>query len=409
MKHSYHVFSLFFDYCKSRHELAPGETAFNLCNMLQDGWEIATQKSNPDIESNWLLSVLITDANVKSDDTAVQTSERNARYDGIVKFGSSLTIIIEDKPRSSNVWLDQLNPAKNGLSDGVRIYTKPALLEWKEIIRQLNHLVNLPSVSGYEKTMIEDFLSFIDVKFPFLNPYDNFYLCKGDPELIDRRIQNLLKAIVEDEEIVKYHNKWAHSIEVDYDQIKKIGLVFESKDDEWWLNLSFYFGNTQGQAIAFYSNALDIDQIAALYDKGWWCDIDFHFAYITTNLVWIKQMPDGDKDKYVERYIEFWIANKDEIYQQRREAVQEYVDWLESENLLVISQEVKEKLDRNFFMTDREKLNVCPGLGAIYTVTGKDAEKLDKEGKLEDHIRQAVIDALRLIGKDGREFLKGEN
>jgi hypothetical protein len=406
MRHSFHVFSIFLDYCKSRHELAPEETTFNFCNMLQDGWEIATQKSNPDIESNWLLSVLMTDANIGSEDTSVKTSERNARYDGIIKFGPNLTIIIENKPRSSNVWFDQLNPAKNNLSDGVRIYAKPALLEWKEIIRQLNHLVNLPSISGYEKTMIEDFLSFIDTKFPFLNPYDNFYLCKGYPELIYRRIQNLLKAIVKNEEIIKYHNSWGYSIEVNYDQIKKIGLIFHKGDDEWWLELSLYFGNTQSQSRAFYSHTLEINQISSLYDKGWWFDIDFHFAYITSNLVWIKQMPDADAGKHVERYVDFWIRNKNEIYQLQREGVQEYVDWLQSENVLVISQEVKEKLGQEFFKTKRENLNVCPGLGAIYNINGGDAEKLDKEGQLESLIHQAIIDALQLIGRDGSEFLK---
>jgi hypothetical protein len=401
MKHSFHVFSVFFDYCKSRHELAPGEASLSLCSMLKDGWEIDTQKSNPDIESNWLLSVLITDTNIEREDSTVEISERNARYDGVIKFGTQLTIIIENKPRSANIWFDQLNPAKTNLMDGVRIYAKPALLEWREIIRQLNQLVELPSVSGYEKTMINDFLSFIDSRFPYLNPYDNFYLCKGDPELIYRRIQNLLKAIVKNEEIVKYHNKWGYSIEINYEQIKKIGLIFNKKDDEWWLELSLYFGNTQSQAYAFYSNVLEISQISALYDKEWWFDIDFHFAYITTNLVWIKQVPDDN----VERYVEFWIGNREEIYQQPREKVQEFIDWLGDENVLIISEEVRENLQTQFFDTGRPTLNVCPGIGAIYEIKGKKAENLDKDGQLEGVIRQAITDALHLIGKDGSDFL----
>ena len=34
----------------------------------------------------------------------------------------------------------------------------PIVLEWKTIIKQLNHLKTVPTISGYEKIMIEDFL-----------------------------------------------------------------------------------------------------------------------------------------------------------------------------------------------------------------------------------------------------------
>ena len=51
--------------------------------------------------------------------------------------------------------------------------------------------------------MIEDFLSFVDENFPHLNPYDNFHQCKANPELIRRRIFNLLKSIALDENKVK--------------------------------------------------------------------------------------------------------------------------------------------------------------------------------------------------------------
>jgi hypothetical protein len=47
--------------------------------------------------------------------------------------------------------------------------------------------------------MIEDFLSFVDDSFPFLNPFDSLHQCKRNPELLDRRIYNLLKSLLQDE------------------------------------------------------------------------------------------------------------------------------------------------------------------------------------------------------------------
>lgn len=398
LKHSFHAFAIFFDYCRSKHEVVTDreEKPILLNNLLEQGWEIDTQKGNPVIGTNWLLSVLITDAELKTNNGQIAASDRNAIYDGIISFGTNLTIIIENKPRSGNVWFGQLSPSRENLAEETKVYCNAAHLEWKEIIRQLNHLLNIPTISGYEKMMIEDFLSFIDQNFPYLNPFDSFHLCKGYPELIYRRIQNILKSIVLNEEVVKYHHGWGFYIETPYREIKEIGLIHGKKENEWWLELSFYFGNTQTQARAFYASNPTTDHLSG----DWWLDIDFHVAYQSSNLVWFKNAPDTTQ------YINFWKENVEEIYQQPKEKVQEYIDWLKEENVLVISAEEEEKLQTKFFNTRMPVLNICPGLGAIYTITDKEAEEFDKKDELRKMILDAIKDGLKIIGKDGSEFLK---
>ena len=56
-----------------------------------------------------VLSVLLTDEAFGPKES-VQVSERGARYDGLIKFGDDLLLIIENKPRMDNVWEEQLNP-----------------------------------------------------------------------------------------------------------------------------------------------------------------------------------------------------------------------------------------------------------------------------------------------------------
>lgn len=206
LKLSGHAFFTFVEYCRSSHKTSGTEEPISIIDLLEQDWEIETQRGNPEINTKHLLSILITDSKIKTADSRVQRSERNARYDGIITFGSNLTMIIENKPRSGNVWFDQLNPSKQNLAEGINAYSKPALLEWKEIIKHLNHLKTVPTISGYEKIMIDDFLDYIDDSFPFLNPYDRFHLCKKNKELIIRRNENLLKAISSDPDLVKCHH-----------------------------------------------------------------------------------------------------------------------------------------------------------------------------------------------------------
>jgi hypothetical protein len=113
LRHSYHAFATFYEYCVYNHQLdaAKEEHRIPLFDLLGMGWELSTQKGNPLIETEWLLSVLITDTHLKDNYSALEKSDRNARYDGIITFGNKLTLIIEVKPRFNNVWYGQLRPS----------------------------------------------------------------------------------------------------------------------------------------------------------------------------------------------------------------------------------------------------------------------------------------------------------
>jgi hypothetical protein len=395
LKHSFHAFATFFDYCRSKQDFVKDEKQFFLPELVEEGWDIETQRGNPEINTNWLLSVLITDATMQASESAINPDERNARYDGIISFGSSLTLLIENKPRSGNVWFGQLNPSKENLSDETLIYKKPALLEWKEILRHLNHLTELPTISGYEKIMIEDFLEYVNTHFAYLNPYDRFDMCKGNPELIERRISYLLRSIVRDEGIVQYHHGWGYVIKTPYQEISQIGLVLEKDANSWWLDLNLFFGDTQRQAASFYGANPVIDHL----NQNWEQRPNFHVSYQRTNLVWFKSSePDS--------YIEFWKKNLAEIYQHKKEDVPKYLKWLADEKIIEISEEVVEKLDKKFYNTAMPVLNICPGFGFIFTIPGKKAEELDKKGELRKMILDAIKEGLLITGKDGDEFLK---
>lgn len=398
LKHSSHAFFTFIEYVRSMHKPKDTEKPISILDFLESGWVIETQKSNPKIDTNYLLSILITDEHITTQDERIQSSERNARYDGVIVFDKNLTMVIENKPRSGDIWIEQLNPALKNRSGDTIVYEEPVILAWKEILKQLNHLTTVQTISGNEKLMIEDFLSYIDQSFPFLNPYDKFHQCKGNYELLNRRIANLLKSISLDESKVKYHKGWGYYIQTPYDQITKIGLILFQKEGEWWLELSLFFGATQKQAISFYKSEPDISRLNE--NNGMWKAFpNFHVSFMTSNLVWFQS-----EDSV--HYLQFWRNNINKIEQQKKENVSNYLQWLVKEKVIKITKAEEERLEEKFYKTAMQNLNICPEFGLTYTITSNDAEQDDKNGNLKFDLAEKIREGLNVVGLDGNKILK---
>ena len=398
LKHSGHAFFTFVEYCRSRHKTSGNEEPISIIDFLEQGWEIETQKGNPEINTKYLLSILITDSQIKTAGSSIQSSKRSARYDGIITFGSNLTMVIENKPRSGNVWFGQLNPAEQNRADDTKVYSKPSVLEWKEIVKQLNHLKTVPTISGYEKIMIEDFLDYIDENFPYLNPYDSFHQCKRSKELLNRRIENLLKAISSDENLVKCHHgrSLSYYIQTPYREVERICLGLSGEGNESSITFGLCFGDSQRQASSFYKSNPNISH---LQNTKWRVFPNFHVAFMTSNLV---RFESDDS----EHYLQFWKDNVEEIHQQKKEDVPKYLQWLVDEKVINRPKEAEEKLKKMFYDTAMQTLNICPGFEINFKFNISEAEELDKSGKLKFILAEMIKEGLKVVGRDGHEFLK---
>jgi hypothetical protein len=342
------------------------------------------------------LSILITDSQINATNTNVQSCERSARYDGIITFGENLTVVIENKPRSENVWFGQLNPSRQNLNEDTIVYSAPIILQWKEIIKQLTYLLNAPTISGYEKILIEDFLSYIDESFPFLNPYDSFDQCKRNPELLRRRINNLLKEIALDESQVGYHRSGSYYIQTTYNQIERICLGLGQIEDEWFIGLALFFGDTQRQAISFYGSN---PKIGCLNNAKWKVSPNFHVSFRTQNLI-------SFESKESEKYLQFWKDNVEEIHQQKRGDVPKYFKWLVDSKVITMPKESEERLNQKFYKTKMPSLNICPGFALNFDFKISEAEELDKSGKLKFILVEKIKEGLKIVGLDGQGVLK---
>ena len=66
LKYSCHAFFIFIEYVRSKHITKNTEKPISILEFLESGWEIKTQKRNPEINTNYLVSILITDENLAS-------------------------------------------------------------------------------------------------------------------------------------------------------------------------------------------------------------------------------------------------------------------------------------------------------------------------------------------------------
>ena len=214
-------------------------------------------------------------------------------------------------------------------------------------------------------------------------------------ELLNRRIENLLKAISSDESRVKpYRRGLSYYIQTDYPEIERIGLGSNLEGDEIILGLCF--GDSQRQASALYKSNPNIGH---LHNTKWRVSPNFHVSFKDSNLVRFES-------EASEHYLQFWKDNVEKIHQQKRGGVKEYFEWLVDNNVVKMTKDAKEQLDEKFYNTKRQTLNICPGFAIDFTFNISEEEELDKSDKLKFILAEKIKEGLKVVGHDGHEFLK---
>lgn len=205
--------------------------------------------------------------------------------------------------------------------------------------------------------------------------------------------KQLLKSIVKDEGLVKEHYDWGSYIEVSFNEIKKIGLIKRGND----LELSFYFGASQSQSRSFYNGVIDLK---FLLDSEWKIFNDFHLSNSLQNLIWFESVMSAND------YISFWKQNKYLLYQHDRNNVTEFLDFLAKKGVINFDHKEKERFNIEILTKEYSRFNICATLGVIYRITQDELNKLIEEKELNNFLRSKINQALRIIGKNGKDFFK---
>lgn len=369
LRHSPAALLLFYDLvlqsCKENHKSSKSETGLPSPSGIElDDVKLGTQVGDlVEYDSNNFLSVLLTDdAELNTDEDIVESS-RSAVYDGVVAFPPLLTLVIENKPRSSDVWRDQLNP----------------------------------NLEGTEKLLIQDFMEFVNRRFHYLNPYDRWSRCDNEEELLERRIKTILEEIVADPESIGKQRNWYHYISTGLGELKRIGLGLIETNNKYGLSVTAHFGDTMSQSRRLYENTdFTLEDIKDLETKGWSYEPDFTVMHISRHIVEF----DTPKDKQ-EFYFNFWREHLDLLEQRSLEELRILLEEAEQKGLIQIDEEKKEELNEKIYETGRkDNLNICPGIHLHYDFSSEEANRLDDKGALEEEIRKRIEEVVEATDKD---------
>jgi hypothetical protein len=369
----------------------------SISEIKLDDLRFDTQKTDIDnYLASKVLSVLLTDEKFVPENEVVG-SDRRARYDGIIRFSDELLVLIENKPKSSDVWEGQLSPNLKNQENEIELLPKPAVVEWKQIIKTLNSLISLHSIGGGEKTIIDDFLDYVNRNFSFLNPYDKLALCKTDFYLIQQRLKSILEEIPKSGEVI-YQPKWKKFyLETGLEEIRMV--IFEVKpsenDEKYELHISLYFADTQTQARRFYKNRIPYQRIAELEAANWTSRPSFHISYMQTSIIEFETSAVSNQD-----YYEYWLKHQHEISQRKKEQLSEFFKKLGDSGIIVFDGTKQNELNDKVMNTGRNRLNLCPGFVLSYSIESIDAIEMDKKDELADFIKRKLIEGLSLLDKE---------
>ena len=293
-----------------------------LSKLPASRFDLQTEKLVPpgdgDGNVDKLVSVFLTpDEHVAGFDQ-VEASERRARYDGVIQYGSKLLVVVESK-LFTGVSFGQ---AKNINPKGSVVWKKsvPKPIQWHELLNRWWDLLESGSLDPAESEILSDFFDFSETNFGDLLPFTDLGRCKKNQTRLLRRLRSIMQeATGLPAEItsgaknpdtgriyppgvnVKFPVAKSSSM-VGVHAVDRVGIWIESGV----VHLAMWSGELQGQYRYLYGAPQRVEALIALtHSPGWKLKANFHlgFRYSRSSQRWY---PDGklSGDKYVRQWVE---------------------------------------------------------------------------------------------------------
>lgn len=336
--------------------------------------------------SGRIVSVLVTDEPMDLQHQ-VRRTERIAVYDGIIQYNDDKydwIFVIENKPDHRNVRLEQLS---SDFSESSEVEEEPICLQWQNIIARITAIKKNKLLDNTETGLVESFLTYILYKFPKINPYDSFALCKENKYLLERRCISIMKESQLGS--VSYHRGWHYYIEhAKLEGAKQITLYPEKdKGGSWNIWLALHPGDTMNQARHFYSS-VNPKRVMQLAQQRWIIEPNFHLAFRSSNLVRTEGFCT------LKDYLEYWIekVKRGTLRQLPREDWDNYFDTLKEASML--TQQDDQKIRDKIIDTGMQKINVCPGISFWFQWSQAEAVELDNRRMFVTSFKEKVEDCI---------------
>jgi hypothetical protein len=319
------------------------------------------------------------------DETPAGASERRAVFDGVVRFGDDLVLIVESKLDGR---FDERQAREITIGETAwRVDPSRARLQWRDIVAAWRDLLLRDLVSGSERRVLEDFMWFVQHHFPRLQPFSQLDACRDNGYLLRRRC----KAILDELGSVPANlGPKDASIPLDGTHAVKLAAL-EPDDDGTTLRLRLWPGDTLEQAKALYGDTKRVSKLLSLRDRGWTVAPNFHFGHMAKGFVWTAG------DITVDDYVSYWIAHISTAGQIPRKEWRGYFDRLIG--LHIASEADRKDFDRDFVKTKRSSATPRPGLRVERSWPFDSAAQLDHAHRFGDAVRDSINTVLHSLGE----------
>lgn len=254
-----------------------------------DTWEsvrVSTQTKWIGSTTTPLVSVLLTDAPIQ-EEIAVEWSDRDPIYDGIIEYPNRMTLIIENKLDHEAVWKEQLSPKRcsfPGEIDNDTLHGSAVCLEWSEVLEGILRYTDSSFAPFGNREIARDFLSFVEEFHPRLTPYRTYGLCGNRPAALHRRTVHLVEEIARLRKL-DIQEKQGSKYLCRSGKIAQVVIIRILEAKPWRLRVHLWPASTASQADEF-SEKVDKERFLALNQEGWAVEPNLNFSYMGTKLIW---------------------------------------------------------------------------------------------------------------------------
>ena len=304
-------------------------------------------------DTNRLVSVLLTDTAIH-DKIKVEWSDRQARYDGVIKYPDGLTLIVENKLSHVDVWKEQLSPSRDscrGEIVDIALHDSAICLEWAAVVEGVLKYADSDLASFASREIARDFLSFVEDVHPELTPYRRFELCGDRFAALKRRTDSLLAELASETNLETRRRRNQFYLDRPGKIAERV-FISISESKPWTLRVDLYPADTVAQAHRFFDKVNE-KAFLSLEESGHWkVKPNLHFSFVSKHLIWAEtDLPTRDYLKYFSRSSLYGQKQKDDLLRLCDR-------W---ERMRLIRPEARNKIKDQFSTTNRKSLNVVPG------------------------------------------------
>ena len=352
-------------------------------------WEtarVSTQSKGFDSSTTRLISLLFTDRTDQMAEIAIDWSDRERVYDGVIEYPDGLTLIVENKLSHGDVWEAQLSPWRRSYSgsfDDDPLYKTAICVEWSEILEGVLKYADSGIAAFGSREICRDFLSFVEELHPKLTAYSKFRLCGSRDQALKRRTIRLLDDLARKLEL--------ESREDDYlfrpGEIAERIAIWVDLREEPLLKVGLWPADTVTQARRFFGQVNRTDFLGL---DEWTVAPNFHFTFVSSYVI------RAATNWNVERYFDYFANDK--LYgQMDREELLPLAEGWEQKGL--VTQTGLSDIEYQFNETNRRTLNVVPGFSVIRGWSLDEVIELEERGELEAHLIDALSEPLQSWGE----------